>query len=113
MHASKTSGNGIRYSHGSPEIGGFSWHHEIGRHHSDDRVSVAAQLNRFSEHTVIAAEVSLPKAVAQYDNRLATEPILFVSDHASDGSLRTQSLEQIRVDERGLHLERFGFAEVI
>jgi hypothetical protein len=74
------------------------------RHDADDRVAIAAQPDRLTDHVRPAAEARLPQAVAE--NHLvdrATDAILVVGEGASDHRLHAQQRKKLRRGERHEH----------
>ena len=74
------------------------WELKTGRHHSDNRVVLIVQLETLAYGGCFAAEVALPKSMAQHNHHVVPGFRFVGGDASAQLRLRTQHRKQIRVN---------------
>ena len=72
------------------------WKLKTGRHHSDNRVVLIVQLETLAYSGCFAAEVALPKSIAQHNHHVVPGFRFIGGDTSAQLRLRTQHRKQIR-----------------
>src|SRR5262249_16889096 len=103
MERSRTT-DGVRseIGEGNPDVDGlWSRVREIRSHDADDGVRAAVERDRLAGDRRVGAEATLPKAMAQHDELVATFDLFVGGEYTAEQGVGAEGLEESGCDENG------------
>ena len=86
---------------------------ETGRHHADDRVALAVQVEGLAGYLRVGAEAALPQAVAHDDHATGSGPVLFGQERAAQLRLDAQQGKEVGRDALAVNPLRLADARQV